>query len=283
MATEQRVMREKLVLTYEGGMAEKHEMGAAVLGEALQEIANLTQQTNKLINGKGALLNPKIKGGFNEGSFQFTVLLDYIGAVLPLMPQIVETIKSVISLKYFLNGEPPQKTEQTEKGVSVQNNKGETMVVSQPVYAINSNVAINNCLGRCCKPLNEGIESIAFAGGATSEKPAVVKAKDKDLFIPIDPLPKQDSSQRMLEVLTPNVDGKAAGWRFYDLEDSVEFTARVMDDNFLTDVKNKRYSFQSGDILTVALTVVKKTINQKKYTDRIINAVLDHERPIVEA
>ena len=52
-----------------------------------------------------------------------------------------------------------------------------------------------------------------------------------------------------------------------------------MDEAFLKGVREKLYNFQNGDVLQVEMTRVKKRVNQRTRTDRIVNRVLSHSRP----
>ena len=76
-----------------------------------------------------------------------------------------------------------------------------------------------------------------------------------------------------LEVVTPNFDGSSKGWRFYDPENDVTFVASVIDPVLLASVASGGQSFKAGDMIKVEMSVVRKTVTQRKRTERIITSV----------
>lgn len=271
--------QEEITIKLDGGTAENHEVDAAILGSSLLAFSNLVQHTNSFINGKDSLIVTKVKGGFKEGSFEFVILLKYFGAIVPLVPQVVQSLREIIEFKKFLAGTPPKHIEKNSEGVIVENNQGNTIVVHNNIYAMNNSASINVDMGKFFKPLEEGITSISLQDDEVKQQ-AIVQSDQKQLFLPSNESPvEQEVSQRQLEILTPNMDGKSNGWRFYDLENDVEFTASMDDNQFLQDVRDKKYNFQSGDVVTVTLAETRKMVNQRKRTERVVTGVMNYQRP----
>ena len=123
-----------------------------------------------------------------------------------------------------------------------------------------------------------GISTSNEAGIPTSF--VAVETEEKSMLTPaVEDQIEEQVSERELEILASQNDGKALGWRFYDLEDDVEFTASIGDEHFLSDVMEKRYSFQNGDRIRAKLSETKRFVNQRKRTNRVILKVLSYNRP----
>jgi hypothetical protein len=283
--TEQKyTLREKLQIKLEGGPADTHEIDAAVLGEALLAISGLAQRTNSFLRGRDALVTAKVEAGFQGSSFLINLLIDYFGPMathLQHIPQVVEAIKSLINLKIFLKGKPPQRVEPAQDGgVMIQNSQGDNSVVNQYIYNMNINGPINNELAKVCKVFEAGITRASLSGGDRPDAPTVIEANQKNSIIPPgDSFSEEAIATRQLEVVTPNLDGSPGRWRFYDPENDVTFTADVSDGIFLSDVRDKKYDFRSGDLLTVNMKEIKKMVSQRKRTARDVVEVLSFERP----
>lgn len=273
--------REEFILSFDGAPVQNHEMDLEVLANSLSSFKKLATRTNTFVNGKDAIITVKAKGGFRQGSFEVAIILEQLGAIMPLIPQIIPYIQGLIQLRKFLKGAPPENTERTDRGIKVENTNGQTIIINAPIYAMHGNVSIGSDMGKFLKPLEEGIEKVSLRQVGLEEQTVDVDREHKDLFLPQPVEPVQHTYEnKKLEVLTLNFDGKPDKWRFYDPENDFDFTAHINDAVFLRAVVDGIYNFQSGDLLTVRMQEIKKIINLRKRTDRIITDVLEYERPI---
>lgn len=76
-------------------------------------------------------------------------------------------------------------------------------------------------------------------------------------------------SDVLLEVTIAAINGNSKGWRFSEGEDGAEFTAVVEDEDFLSAVKAKKYSWVSGVSVLASVRTVQ-TKNVKTKTERTI-------------
>lgn len=278
MSKERTYQREEFILSYDGPAIREHEMDVEILAASLLSFRSLVDRTNTALNGKNVQACVKVKAGFEAGSLTAKMVVEYVGMVLPIFPQAVQTIRELISLRYFLNGQPPQKVEDTGNGnMNITNSEGSTQIFHAPVYNINGNATIISDLGKTLAPLNSGVDQVKLItpgkNGGTPE--VTIASKDKkDLLIPaVDDEVEEENVSCVLEVVTPNFDGSPKGWRFYDPEEDVTFSATVVDSFFLENVVAGGRSFKAGDMVKVEMRVVRKTVTKRKHTDRIIVSV----------
>ncbi len=273
--------REEFVLKFEGPGIRNHEMEISTLVNSLLAFKTAVECSNTSLNGKNSFVSVKVQGGFQAGSFLTKVIADYISPVAPLFPQAVNVLKGVIELKKFLGGESPVKTEPKGVGqVEVHNTQGNVQIFNTNIVNMNNSAPVNNALGRLFKPLEEGASAVSLMTDLDDKSPTKITSQEKHLVIPsIDEQEDISSYISDLEVLTSNVDGKSSGWRFYDTENDVEFSANVSDEKFLSDVKNKKYNFQRGDQIKATVISVIKMGRQRKRTERFITDVTTHSRP----
>lgn len=268
--------REKLTVNIRGGMADDHEISAEVLASSLLGLHQLAQRANTTINGKDTQLSVKIKGGFVEGSFEYQAVFDFFGAVLPIVPQVVETIKQVIEFKQFLGGEPPTKLEREPGGQSsiVENNSGNVAVFQNNTIVIGDSATATQAMIKFFKPFDNGAGQIEISGGKPSQPPAIVTEQEKNVFLkPSSDIYKEDDRERVLEVLTAQMDGRPEGWRFYDVEDDATFSAGLADHNFLLAVNQGKYGFLRGRHAAATVRTVKQKVDGRMKTTRTILSI----------
>jgi hypothetical protein len=202
---------------------------------------------------------------------------------LSAVPQVLSSVVNVLNITKFLQGKPPRTMEKADQGMTIENHTGERATFNDctfNTYNLVNNSNIKRDLANLVRPFNSGVERIDLAPSAPDLQSVTLGVDDKDSFIPPDDdAVEVEQKLYSLELLTPNLDGKAAGWRFYDLEDDVEFSASVMDEVFLKKVADKQYNFRSGDLLQVEMTRLKKRVKQRARTERIVNRVMGYSRP----
>lgn len=283
----QQVLREQVTLSFDGPSIRNHEMEVSTLAQSLIAFKDLAEHVNSFINKKNVVVAVKVHGGFKDGSFIVSLFVDCMAAILPQAPQMLSSIVNLINITKFLRGGKAASVEQADENMVMVNKFGEKATFNNcnfQVYNMANNASIKRDIANIARPFNAGVDSIHFTPSEESLLPVEIGLDDKDSFIPPDDdATEVDQGVYTLELLTPNFDGKAAGWRFFDPEDNVEFSANVVDEVFLQQVRDKHYNFQNGDLLQVEMTKTKKRIKQRNRTERDITHVLTHNRPDVFA
>lgn len=289
--------REELVVNLEGGNADKHEIDAAVLGRSLQSLSSFVTRTSNIVYGKGCNVNVKIKGSFREGSFDYTIVMDFFTGFVPIIHDISKVIFDYIDLLKFIKGEKPQKIEpvksQKQKqdqeqfnmgnSINVTNSNGETKVFAPIVLFMCNNWPIKNSFDGILAPLGEGAEAMTFSSPAASssgnspniseESASITTEEKKNMLKPDSETISSDDIQRTLEVLTPHMDGKPKEWRFYDLDDEVEYYANIGDNDFLENVRERKLIFHHGSKISATVNVTKKLVKERKRTIRTLTNI----------
>ncbi len=277
-------LRETGTLVFDGPAVQNHEMDIETLAHELLAFRQLVEQANAHLNRRRTPIAVKVKGGFHEGSLTAAVVVDYLTAVIPLVPDILACVTSYIQIKQFLKGEPPKEKKALGDGmVQIQNAEGGTININNLVLTLNNSAPVNTALGRFAEPLGAGLDSISLQGVNTAPPSAAdvrIVHEDRPALTP--PMEDQIDAtvrERDLEILASQNDGKPTNWRFYAAEDSVEFVASISDEQFLQDVRDKKYSFQYGDRIKARLNEVRRFVSQRWRTDRTIAEVLAYSRP----
>lgn len=239
------------ILTLDGESIKNHEIDMHALAGVLDAFSDLVEKANHALN-KGAEISFRVQGGFQEGSFKIQAVLDFIGSVLPVVPQVIQCIRSLIGLKFFLEGEKPQKIEKLPDGnFSIYNSPNSTMNVNTETVVLLQSSSVGGSLSRFVeRALPNGAGTATLSGGEGSQdapqeitkdnKPYLLGPKEEELS-PIE-------ETLTLQVLSPNF--KPGGlWRFYDAESGDEFSAHVEDEDFFNKVANAEYKFSSNTFL----------------------------------
>jgi hypothetical protein len=95
----QEILREEILLTFDGPAVRNHEMEVSVLANSLIAFKDLTNRINVAVNGKDMDLTVKVNGGFKEGSFLVSFLLDSCSAALPQFHALISSSHIVIACR----------------------------------------------------------------------------------------------------------------------------------------------------------------------------------------
>ncbi len=275
------VDREICKLRFDGPTLSSHEMELEKLANSLLAFKTTIEQANVLANGKNSLISIKVKGGFQEGSLLTDIVVDYIGPIVPVCTDILKNVTQVLALKKMLKGDPPQQeTPIGDSLIQITNSEGTTINVNTLVVQMHNSAPVSTSIGKIADGLGEGVTSIGVETGPNPEDQVTLLEGDKAALQPsVEDQVEEHVRVCDLEILTSQNDGKQAGWRFYDEENDVEFIASVADNNFLTDVSDRKYNFQHGDRIKVNLKETKKFINSRKRTTRTVLEVISYTRP----
>lgn len=270
-------LRENFTLKFDGVALTSHEMPVSILAESLVALQNIAQRANKVVNGKDAEMTMKVRGGFTAGSFEIQLILDWAcqntSLVVAGVSGVVGSIVGAVQLYRWAKGKDVAALSSAGDNITVQDSNGETAVFNNCTVSIYQSKSLKNEFSRLTGPLDMGgVESISIIKNGISEE--VIPKAERELFKTETGIVISDQTGAIqLEVVMPSLNGSPKGWRFYEGEGGVEFTATIEDENFLEDVRQGRHSFKSGTCLLVELRTSQKKL-QRTITERTVIEVL---------
>ena len=119
--------------------------------------------------------------------------------------------------------------------------------------------------GKSAKPKDQHPEEIRI-----SVKAANAVNANADLSSQIDCVLKDTTSEVLLTVVSPMLNGNRTGWRFSEGEGSSEFSADVIDDEFLQTVKTDKISWTNGTCLLASVRSLQVKTNDGFKTKRTV-------------
>ena len=271
-------MTETFKIDFNGTAVEKHEMNIGAVAEALFAFKGLAEQTNKIVNGKDIFLDVRVKGGFHAGSFEIELILDYAqqaaAALIPLgidkCTSVLSSVVNTIQLYRWAKGRDVEiLSNDKENNCLLQNVIGEQSEFNQCTINIYINKNVKNCMDRMTSVLDDdGFTDISIGNVGLTEK----ISKDDRKFIRIEPgtVISDNTVDIELEITGASYNGSPKGWRFSDGGDGLEFSATVEDDDFLNDVRSRKYIIGNGDSIFVTMRTVQRKQTQRTMTERSI-------------
>ena len=125
--------------------------------------------------------------------------------------------------------------------------------------------------GKSAKPKDQHPEEIRI-----SVKAANAVNANADLSSQIDCVLKDTTSEVLLTVVSPMLNGNRTGWRFSEGEGSSEFSADVIDDEFLQTVKTDKISWTNGTCLLASVRSLQVKTNDGFKTKRTVLKIKDY-------
>ena len=119
--------------------------------------------------------------------------------------------------------------------------------------------------GKSAKPKDQHPEEIRISVKADNAVNA-----NADLSSQIDCVLKDTTSEVLLTVVSPMLNGNRTGWRFSEGEGSSEFSADVIDDEFLQTVKTDKISWTNGTCLLASVRSLQVKTNDGFKTKRTV-------------
>ena len=111
-------------------------------------------------------------------------------------------------------------------------------------------------LGKSAKPKDQHPEEIRISVDADN-----ASKDDADLFLQNDCALKDITSEVLLTVVSPMLDGNQTGWRFSEGDGSSEFAADVEDADFLQTVRTGKVSWTKGTCVLASLKSLQVKTN----------------------
>lgn len=214
-------IKESFVIDFDGTAFDKHEISASSVAQSLLALDALLQSVSKQLYGKQAVAEVKIKSGSHLGSFFVYLSIEY-------------------------SDEDPTKTGAAPvlKNISV-------VEVLKDLIRLNKFV-----LGKSAKPKDQRPEEIRITvGGEKSLNADAALSLQKDCAL------KDKTSEVLLTVISPMLNGDRTGWRFSEGNGSSEFAADVEDEDFLQTVRTGKLSWTTGTSLLTSMRALQVKTN----------------------
>ncbi len=261
-------------LRFDGPDIVEHEMDVACLANSLLLFNQAVEQTAVAVYGKRQIVAVKVKGDFEKGSLGAHIVVDVIGGVLPLGKDILDCMVQLFTLKKFLGGEPQRQATPAGDGmIQIVNVKGGSITVNNLVGDISKSVPLSTIVGKLADELHKGSTSLCIETGSGYRE--TIEPRDHTFLQPAQgDYFEEVEGEYILEIRASQNDGKQGPWRFYDPENGIEFEASITDEQFLTDVGNRKYAFAHGDYIKVRLVTTKRIIRERRRTIRTIPEVI---------
>ena len=214
-------IKESFVIDFDGTAFDKHEISASSVAQSLLALDALLQSVSKQLYGKQAVAEVKIKSGSHLGSFFVYLSIEY-------------------------SDEDPTKTGAAPvlKNISV-------VEVLKDLIRLNKFV-----LGKSAKPKDQRPEEIRITVGVEKSLNA-----DAALSLQKDCALKDKTSEVLLTVISPMLNGDRTGWRFSEGNGSSEFAADVEDEDFLQTVRTGKLSWTTGTTLLTSMRALQVKTN----------------------
>lgn len=129
--------------------------------------------------------------------------------------------------------------------------------------------------GKSAKPKDQHPEEIRISVKADNAVNA-----NADLSSQIDCVLKDTTSEVLLTVVSPMLKGNRTGWRFSEGEGSSEFSADVIDDEFLQTVKTDKISWTNGTCLLASVRSLQVKTNDGFKTKRTVLKINEVIKPL---
>lgn len=129
--------------------------------------------------------------------------------------------------------------------------------------------------GKSAKPKDQHPEEIRISVKADNAVNA-----NADLSSQIDCVLKDTTSEVLLTVVSPMLNGNRTGWRFSEGEGSSEFSADVIDDEFLQTVKTDKISWTNGTCLLASVRSLQVKTNDGFKTKRTVLKIKKVIKPL---
>ncbi|WP_345162451.1 hypothetical protein [Pontibacter saemangeumensis] len=265
---------------------ELHEIDANTFVNYLIHLNSIIQEVNRELKPE-TKIDVKIKA-LERGSF--LVHIELIRNLISSVPglfnsanltdaaSIVAIVSGLYNLKQFLAGKKPAQETASNNGVTIQNQNGGTLTVTNHVYNIyTTNFTVNEAISKSFQTL-ENDESIAgFSITDVEEKPIITIPREdfSALSEPNQIIEKDtdtiDVPDAKLSIIKLSFDPKLKSDFYYE---GRKITAKVIDQTFYRSIDQGR-SFSKGDSLVVVLKI-------KRVFDQSVNHYIHKGYEVVE-
>jgi len=273
--------REQISFSFDGPGVDSHEVEVSLLAESLLAFRSLSEKATKAQHGRGVDPIVKVKGGFRAGSFIVDIVIDVVDWATK-NPDAATTIggatvggvvAGAIKIYKWAKGKPVEVTH-SENGIThIKNRDGQISVFNNCSVAVYNTSSTKSDVEKLTRPLDRaGITSLSIQGEGEDSTVSIDK-DEREFFRQEEVGVIRDTEDILtLEIVNASLRGEPTGWRFYD--GSVEFTAPLEDEEFLSTVKTGGRTFKSGDMVEVRMRAIQRRPAQRLITDRTVLQVL---------
>ena len=260
---------EEFSIEFAGPATEQHEISAVGLAQSLLALDTLARRSALAVYGSGSDIDVKVRAG-SRGSY----IMDLIIQSAPIEGTsitAVSMIKGLISLCRWARGKEiiRENTSAQDGSIIVKNIHGDSNNINLAIFNLYGKSGTQAQLSRLTQMLDkDGFDHVAIID--STGEPEVVSRAERPYFRREEGIVLTDSeTEVLLEVVVVPLNGSSRGWRFYEGEGGVEFTAEVTDEDFLASVKDGRYSFSNGTTILATLRTVQRRV-ARTITERSI-------------
>lgn len=277
--------REKMTFSFNGQAVEAHEIEVSLLAESLVAFRAIAERASKIQYGKNADLLVKVKGGFQAGSFNIDLILDWViknpegAAALGVVAGagINKIITGFVSLYKWARGKDVVVDQKNGESVTLVNEEGQVNIFNNSIFNMYVNKSSRSEAEKLTRPLDvlgmEGITLSAMGDDDGLSDIVTISREERRFFLHGERGNiRDDEDVFTLEIVYPSLDGKGANWKLFDGD--AEYNVTIEDDAFLERVKKREILLGSGDMIEVRMRVVQKRPNKKLITERTVLEVL---------
>lgn len=233
-------INKSFIIDFDETAIDKHAVPASSVAQSLLSLLALLQSISKQLYGNQVVAEVKIMSGSHLGSF-------------------------FVDLSIENPDDDPSNT-----GAAPVLKKISVIEVLKDLIRLNKFV-----FGKSAKPKDQHPEEIRISVKADNAVNA-----NADLSSQIDCVLKDTTSEVLLTVVSPMLNGNRTGWRFSEGDGSSEFSADVIDDEFLRKVRNGQISWTNGTCLLTSMRTLQVKTNEGFKTKRTVLQVKKVIQPL---
>lgn len=280
------VMSHALTLRYTGPAVEAGHMDAYTTAAAIIAFGDYLAEVARVAHGKDARVRTDVRA-FAQGSFAVDFTLTVGGVLTTLFSgvsspkDIYDLVEQSFAMWRHLQGRPPVTVEQESDGqVRVENRQGVVNIYRaqtlQIITSENAGKAVERLVGGT---LVDGIDTVEVR----SEQALIGRANQADASsfrtISAD-VPLLENTVDLWLLLESPVFKDGNKWKFAD--DRGSFFASILDEDFLSRVRNGEERFGCGDRLMVSLRTRQIQTSGGYKAERDVLAVREHKAPFLQ-
>lgn len=254
-------------ISYDGEATKSNEIDADELATSLLGLSSVLQESNTILNGNYSKMLVKVQGEFKPGSFEVDIATFFTSDGINAAVNIVELLGfvgggsfSLIKLFRYTKGKKILTKNQLEGNnyeVTV-NNSDAPIIINGDVITLYESASVHRSFKQVVSPLNnQDMSDIIFM--TNDEVCENISRDEREYFTLLDKesLDEKEDIDYFL-ITQANFDGKQTGWRLSFGESTTpntnknDFPVKILDDNFLQKVKEKKIIVSSENSIIKA-------------------------------
>lgn len=258
-------------VAYDGSAVTNNEMDAKILADSLLGISAAIEESNKIINGKTSEVFIKVKSDFKPGSFEVELVQFLTSQGMQAATNLITilglggigTYGLIHVIKVSRGGKiiKKQKVDGDYSDVYFDNCPN-PIAINKLVIDCYESKPVMDAVRRAMAPLNyEGYDTVGFS---SNDNQPELFGKEEYNFIKIPNDTTEDEeildvtiSEGIFGIAQTNLDGNDKGWRLSRSEGD-SFPVTILDNRFLSEINNGKYSFTHGTAARVKYRDITK-------------------------